>query len=322
MMNMVMQAGLNQAKDQAQNLIPKEVKDAQNEEKKEGEGNNINDSADNSQSNLTNSSKISHKKMKNKKINKQLAIKMYSVLLCHTGILTIAEYIIRSVQNSKGNVFNSDYNIIYWVVFAASIALALLLSLLVTKISCFSSFIFIYIFYVVLLAFDACIFNIGGHLLSFPVFVSMLIIFDAASAVILTFCSLIKDAPSLFWVICTSIGGIILAVFLCTKIYEDQKIFVLIFGVYAFVVYETMNYHVFDDGKKKKKKGDQQQQQQPQHEIQPQPQAQPQEKQEEVKIPPMMVLPFEFNAAFVRILLLVFQGIYILIRGCCGGKKK
>lgn len=315
MMNMVMQAGLNQAKDQAQNLIPKEVKDGQNEEKKEGEGNN--NSINDSQSNLTNSSNISHKKMKNKKINKQLAIKMYSVLLCHTGILTIAEYIIRTVQNSKGNVFDSDYNIVYWVIFAASIALALILSLLVTKIKCLSSMIFVSLFYVLILALDACIFNIGGHLLSFEVFVSMLIVFDAASAVILIFCSLIKDAPSLFWMICSSIGGIILAVFLCTKIYEDEKIFVLIFGVYAFVVYETMNYHVFDDGKKKKKKSE------PQPQIptqsQPQQEAKP---EEEVKIPPMMVLPYEFNAAFVRLLLLIFKGIYTLIRGCCGGNKK
>jgi hypothetical protein len=314
-MNMVMQAGLNQAKDQAQNLIPKEVKDGQNEEKKEGEGNN--NSINDSQSNLTNSSNISHKKMKNKKINKQLAIKMYSVLLCHTGILTIAEYIIRTVQNSKGNVFDSDYNIVYWIIFAASIALALILSLLVTKIKCLSSMIFVSLFYVLILALDACIFNIGGHLLSFEVFVSMLIVFDAASAVILIFCSLIKDAPSLFWMICSSIGGIILAVFLCTKIYEDEKIFVLIFGVYAFVVYETMNYHVFDDGKKKKKKSE------PQPQIptqsQPQQEAKP---EEEVKIPPMMVLPYEFNAAFVRLLLLIFKGIYTLIRGCCGGNKK
>lgn len=315
MMNMVMQAGLNQAKDQAQNLIPKDVKDGQNEEKKEGEGNN--NSINDSQSNLTNSSNISHKKMKNKKINKQLAIKMYSVLLCHTGILTIAEYIIRTVQNSKGNVFDSDYNIVYWIIFAASIALALILSLLVTKIKCLSSMIFVSLFYVLILALDACIFNIGGHLLSFEVFVSMLIVFDAASAVILIFCSLIKDAPSLFWMICSSIGGIILAVFLCTKIYEDEKIFVLIFGVYAFVVYETMNYHVFDDGKKKKKKSE------PQPQIptqsQPQQEAKP---EEEVKIPPMMVLPYEFNAAFVRLLLLIFKGIYTLIRGCCGGNKK
>jgi hypothetical protein len=314
-MNMVMQAGLNQAKDQAQNLIPKEVKDGQNEEKKEGEGNN--NSINDSQSNLTNSSNISHKKMKNKKINKQLAIKMYSVLLCHTGILTIAEYIIRTVQNSKGNVFDSDYNIVYWIIFAASIALALILSLLVTKIKCLSSMIFVSLFYVLILALDACIFNIGGHLLSFEVFVSMLIVFDAASAVILIFCSLIKDAPSLFWMICSSIGGIILAVFLCTKIYEDEKIFVLIFGVYAFVVYETMNYHVFDDGKKKKKKSE------PQPQIptqsQPQQEAKP---EEEVKIPPMMVLPYEFNAAFVRLLLLILKGIYTLIRGCCGGNKK
>ena len=315
MMNMVMQAGLNQAKNQAQNLIPKEVKDGQKEEKKEGEGNN--NSINDSQSNLTNSSNISHKKMKNKKINKQLAIKMYSVLLCHTGILTIAEYIIRTVQNSKGNVFDSDYNIVYWIIFAASIALALILSLLVTKIKCLSSMIFVSLFYVLILALDACIFNIGGHLLSFEVFVSMLIVFDAASAVILIFCSLIKDAPSLFWMICSSIGGIILAVFLCTKIYEDEKIFVLIFGVYAFVVYETMNYHVFDDGKKKKKKSE------PQPQIptqsQPQQEAKP---EEEVKIPPMMVLPYEFNAAFVRLLLLIFKGIYTLIRGCCGGNKK
>ena len=315
MMNMVMQAGLNQAKDQAQNLIPKEVKDGKNEEKKEGEGNN--NSINDSQSNLTNSSNISHKKMKNKKINKQLAIKMYSVLLCHTGILTIAEYIIRTVQNSKGNVFDSSYNVVYWVIFAASIALALILSLLVTKIKCLSSMIFVSLFYVLILALDACIFNIGGHLLSFEVFVSMLIVFDAASAVILIFCSLIKDAPSLFWMICSSIGGIILAVFLCTKIYEDEKIFVLIFGVYAFVVYETMNYHVFDDGKKKKKKSE------PQPQIptqsQPQQEAKP---EEEVKIPPMMVLPYEFNAAFVRLLLLIFKGIYTLIRGCCGGNKK
>ena len=315
MMNMVMQAGLNQAKDQAQNLIPKEVKDGQNEEKKEGEGNN--NSINDSQSNLTNSSNISHKKMKNKKINKQLAIKMYSVLLCHTGILTIAEYIIRTVQNSKGNVFDSDYNIVYWIIFAASIALALILSLLVTKIKCLSSMIFVSLFYVLILALDACIFNIGGHLLSFEVFVSMLIVFDAASAVILIFCSLIKDAPSLFWMICSSIGGIILAVFLCTKIYEDEKIFVLIFGVYAFVVYETMNYHVFDDGKKKKKKSEPQPQIQTQ--SQPQQEAKP---EEEVKIPPMMVLPYEFNAAFVRLLLLIFKGIYTLIRGCCGGNKK
>jgi hypothetical protein len=296
-------------------LIPKEVKDGQNEEKKEGEGNN--NSINDSQSNLTNSSNISHKKMKNKKINKQLAIKMYSVLLCHTGILTIAEYIIRTVQNSKGNVFDSDYNIVYWIIFAASIALALILSLLVTKIKCLSSMIFVSLFYVLILALDACIFNIGGHLLSFEVFVSMLIVFDAASAVILIFCSLIKDAPSLFWMICSSIGGIILAVFLCTKIYEDEKIFVLIFGVYAFVVYETMNYHVFDDGKKKKKKSEPQPQIQPQ--SQPQQEAKP---EEEVKIPPMMVLPYEFNAAFVRLLLLILKGIYTLIRGCCGGNKK
>ena len=310
-MNMVMQAGLNQAKDQAQSLIPKEVKDQQNEEKKEGEGsiNNVNDSENNSQANIANSANISHKKKKSIKINKPLAIKMYSVLLCHTAVLTIVEYIIHAVQKSKGNVFSDSYKVVYWVIFAASIALALLISLLITRIKCFSFFLFTYLFYAIVLALDLCIFNIGGHLLSFEIFVSMLIVFDAASLVILIFCSLIKDAPSLFWVICTSIGGIILAVFLSTKLYESQKILVLIFGVYAFVVYETMNYHVFSDDKKKKKKGDQQPE-----EVK--------EEKEEVKVPPMLSLPYEFNAAFIRLFLLIIQGLYILLRGCCGGKKK
>ena len=70
--------------------------------------------------------------------------------------------------------------------------------------------------------------------------------------------------------------------------------------------------------KKRKKKSE------PQPQIQTQSQQQQQEAkpEEEVKIPPMMVLPYEFNAAFVRLLLLIFKGIYTLIRGCCGGNKK
>ena len=306
-----MQAGMNQMKDQAQDLIPKEIKEGEKAENNSGEG-KIENSNDNSinnadPSNQSSASKSSKKKKKPKKINKQLALKMYGVLLCHTGLLTIVEYIIHAIQKSKESVFNSDQNLIYWVIFIASIILALLLSLLVTKIKCFSSVFFIYILYAVLLALDLSIFNIGAYLLSFEVFVSMLIVFDAATLVVLLFCSLSKDAPSNFWVILSSTGGIILAVFLCTKIYDEEKILVLIFGVYAFIIYEVMNYNLFNEDKDKKKKGKENEQAEGEQEV-------------KVKVPPMMLLPYEFNASFIKLFLVIFKGIYMVIKGCCGKK--
>ena len=306
-----MQAGMNQMKDQAQDLIPKEIKEGEKAENNSGEG-KIENSNDNSinnadPSNQSSASKSSKKKKKPKKINKQLALKMYGVLLCHTGLLTIVEYIIHAIQKSKESVFNSDQNLIYWVIFIASIILAFLLSLLVTKIKCFSSVFFIYILYAVLLALDLSIFNIGAYLLSFEVFVSMLIVFDAATLVVLLFCSLSKDAPSNFWVILSSTGGIILAVFLCTKIYDEEKILVLIFGVYAFIIYEVMNYNLFNEDKDKKKKGKENEQAEGEQEV-------------KVKVPPMMLLPYEFNASFIKLFLVIFKGIYMVIKGCCGKK--
>lgn len=301
-MNLLVNSGMNQIKDQTQNLIPKEIKEGQNSDKPEGNPENSNNEINNNPD-ASNSSNVSKKKKKKpKRINKQLAIKMYAVLIFHTGLLTLVEYIIRIIQNKHENIFDKDKKVIYWVIFGVSIVLALGISLLVTKISCFSSVYFIYILYVILLALDLCIFNIGGQLLLFDVFVSMLIVFDAGTLIVLLFCSLIKSAPSLFWVICSSMGGIIGGVFLTTKIYEEHKILVLIFGIYAFIIYEVMNYNVFnDDGGKKKK------------EEEP-------EKEPEVKIPPMMLLPYEFNAAFIKMFLMLFKPIYLLIKGCCCGK--
>ena len=309
----------DQMKSQAQNLISNEIKEATGEKKEEGEGQikNSNDGAN--QQSKNDDLGIKKLKKKNKKIDKALAIRMYSILLCHTGVLTIVQFIINAIQEKKGNVFNTstEIEIVYWIIFVISIALALGVSMLVTKIKCFSSILFIYIFYVALLALDLCIFNIGGHILSFDVFASMLLIFDAGSIVVLLFCSLTKDAPSTFWVICSSIGGIILAAFLCTIIFEENRIIVLVFCVYAFVVYEAMNYNAFNIEKKKKKKekekGEVQKTEQQKEEEQ--------EKEPEVKIPPMMILPYEFNASFIRIFIYILKGIGFLIKGCCGGKK-
>ena len=226
----------DQMKSQEQNLISNEANDSTGGNKEGGEGQINNSNDESNKSNKKDDLGLNKLKKKNKKIDKALAIRMYSILLCHTGILTLVQFIINIVQVKKGNVFNA----------------ALGLSMLVTKIKCFSNVLFIYIFYVALLAFDLCIFNIGGFIISFDIFASMLLIFDAGTIVILLLFSLIKEAPSTFWLICTSIGGIILTAFLCTKIYEENSVVVLIFCVYAFVVYESMNYNAFYTEKKKK----------------------------------------------------------------------
>ena len=303
----------DQMKSQEQNLISNEANDSTGGNKEGGEGQINNSNDESNKSNKKDDLGLNKLKKKNKKIDKALAIRMYSILLCHTGILTLVQFIINIVQVKKGNVFNEDYNIVYWVIFLLCLAAALGLSMLVTKIKCFSNVLFIYIFYVALLAFDLCIFNIGGFIISFDIFASMLLIFDAGTIVILLLCSLIKEAPSTFWLICTSIGGIILTAFLCTKIYEENSVVVLIFCVYAFVVYESMNYNAFyTEKKKKKKKGEVKKTEQQKEEEQ--------EKEPEVKIPPMMILPYEFNASFIKIILYILKGIYWLIKGCCGGK--
>ena len=157
--------------------------------------------------------------------------------------------------------------------------------------------------YVVLLALDLVIFNLGGHLISFDIFVSILIIFDAGSIVILIFCSFIKEPPSTFWIMCSSTGGIILSIFLCAKLYEEKRILVLIFGVYTFIIYQVMNYNAFNMGKGKKNKGQSYQ-------------------EEESIIPSAMALPYEFNASFLKMFIYIFQGLFIIITGCCSGKKK
>ena len=290
-MNFAQKLVMNNVKSQAENLIPKEVKDATKDEKKE-EGENEkpseNQNDDNSKANIKSSSSSS-KKRKPKLINKTLAIRMFSVLLFHTGVLTIAEYVIHAIQKSKGTVFDEDYMALYWVIFGIGVGLVLALSLLVTKITCLSSPIFIYLLYVILLGLDLCIFLIGGEIISFEIFVNMLIVFDAGSIVVLIFCSLSKDSPSSFWIMCTSIGGIILAIFLGTKIYEDQSTLVLIFGVISFAIYEVMNYNTFNPDKKKKNKNEGQKNKE--GEV----------KEEKVRIPPMMNLPFELNASFLKI---------------------
>lgn len=296
MQGMLVNAGMNQLKSQAQDLIPKDMKE--NEENKST-----------SSSKISNSNHVSNKvqrKKQTKVISKALAIKMYLILLIHTAILTIVQYIIHAIKLKNPDFIKSDNTslIIYWVVFSVSIVLVLLLSLMVSKITCFSSLYFIYILYVVVLAFDLCIFNIGGHIISFGVFVSILIVADGGSLVVLIFCAFIKEPPSSFWIMCCSTGGIALSIFLCAKLYEEERIMVLVFGVYTFIIYQVMNLNAFKTDKKKKKKGA------------------AYKEEEEMKIPSAMVLPYEFNAAYFKMFLLFFEGLVLVFKGCCTGKKK
>ena len=290
MQGMLVNAGMNQLKSQAQDLIPKDMKE--NEENKST-----------SSSKISNSNHVSgkvQKKKQTKVITKALAIKMYLILLIHTAILTIVQYIIHAIKVKNPDFIKSDNTslIIYWVVFSVSIVLVLLLSLMVSKITCFSSLYFIYILYVVVLAFDLCIFNIGGHIISFGVFVSILIVADGGSLVVLIFCAFIKEPPSSFWIMCCSTGGIALSIFLCAKLYEEERIMVLVFGVYTFIIYQVMNLNAFKTDKKKKKKGA------------------VYKEEEEMKIPSAMVLPYEFNAAYFKMFLLFFEGLVLVIKGC------
>jgi len=296
MQGMLVNAGMNQLKSQAQDLIPKDMKE--NEENKST-----------SSSKISNSNHVSNKvqrKKQTKVISKALAIKMYLILLIHTAILTIVQNIIHAIKLKNPDFIKSDNTslIIYWVVFSVSIVLVLLLSLMVSKITCFSSLYFIYILYVVVLAFDLCIFNIGGHIISFGVFVSILIVADGGSLVVLIFCAFIKEPPSSFWIMCCSTGGIALSIFLCAKLYEEERIMVLVFGVYTFIIYQVMNLNAFKTDKKKKKRGT------------------VYKEEEEMKIPSAMVLPYEFNAAYFKMFLLFFEGLVLVFKGCCTGKKK
>ena len=186
-MNFIAQAGMNQMKSQAQGLIQKEVNEVGGDQSTEG--GKINESTSNSISNSNTSSHIPKKKKASSVISKALAIKMYAILLVHTAILTVVQYIIQIIKNKNENFFSTETigYAIYWTIFAVSLGCAVLLSLMVSKIKCFSSLYFIYILYVVLLALDLCFFNLGGHLISFDIFVSILIVFDAGSIVVLIF---------------------------------------------------------------------------------------------------------------------------------------
>ena len=286
-----MQAGMNQMKDQAKSLIPNEMQDKK-EGGKEGEENGKIENSENK-------NQVKQKKPKRKNpITKSAAIRMYTVLLFHTLLITILLYVFTKSENI-------DFSIIKLAIFLGCFFGAILLSLAVSYFQFISKVFLNYLIYLIILGANVigfiCCARLNGDL--FKLLKTMFIIFDAGSLTIIFFSTLVKDTPSTFWLMCSSCGGIIIAILVMAKVYNDSKIFrwvVILFGCIAFAIYESMNYNALDVYKKNTKN--------------------------EASVPSMVSLPFELNLCFVKIFWYVLKVIGYLcsmcFACCCAGPKK
>ena len=177
--------------------------------------------------------------------------------------------------------FYGMYNFKYYIIF-------------ISKVRFISTLFLNYIFYLILLVLNSAAF-VWGAQSAFDYIISLIIMFDAGTLIILIFSALIKENPSTFWLMCSCSAGHILAMVILTKIFDDHKYYVLIVCVVAFLIYQTMNYTALDCFKKDSKK---------------------------TNMPTTMSLPFELNLSFVRIIFYVFYGFYCLFRNCCCGDSK
>ena len=292
-MNLVLNAGMNQMKDQAQNLIEAEMQD---KSAKDSKGDNIE----------INNKGNQQKKQKKviKKIDRNLTVRMYSVLLFHTLSITILLFIVHLKDINIEQKINdripdksegiSDY--LPWFIFAGCIVISIILSLLVSKVKCISKIYFNYIFYIILLALNLVAFVLGGKDDLFVYIASMLIMFDAGSLSVLMFSLFVKDIPSTFWIMLSCSGGLLIAMFILIKVFNEHKYFVLLSCVISFAIYEVMNYNALDVYKNNDKNT--------------------------TSIPSMMSLPFELNLSFLKFLYYLFYGIFYWFKACCCPSRK
>lgn len=293
-MNLALNAGMNQMKDQAQNLIEAEMQDKSAKDSK-GENIEIN--------NKGNQQKKQKKVIK--KIDRNLTVRMYSVLLFHTLSITILLSIVNIKGISIGETINDQIqdkskgisNYLPWIIFAGCIVISIILSLLVSKVKCISKIYFNYIFYIILLALNCVAFVWGGKDDDlFQYILSMLIMFDAGSLSVLMFSLFVKDIPSTFWIMLSCSGGLLIAMFVLIKVFKDNKYFVLLSCVISFAIYEVMNYNALDVYKNNDKNN--------------------------TSIPSMMSLPFELNLSFLKLVYYLFYGIFYWFKACCCPSKK
>lgn len=284
-MNLLLQKGVNDMKDQTQNLIQNEMQIVQKDENKE---NQI------KEPNIEVNNKVKpSKKRKKLIIDKGLSIRMYTVLFFHTFIITILLYYFNYKTDDVIDEKSKELGNYTWAIFAGCIALSIVLSFLVSKVQFLSKVFINYIFYIILLALNALAFIWGGKDDFFDYIISMLIMFDAASLIIIIFLALMKDAaPSTFWIMCSCTAGSLIAMYVILKIYSTHKYFVLITCILSFAIYESMNYSVFDSYTNKAKNKNN-------------------------NSPSMISLPFELNISFVMLIYYILYGFFLFFKSCC-----
>ena len=276
-MNMLMKAGMNQMKDQAQALIPSELQDKseENPEQKDSKSGK--------------NKKIPKKPKKKSPITKPLVLKMYLILLFHTLLITILLFFFEKSEK--------EFDMLTLIVFLGCFAGGFFLSLSVSNMKCLSKGFMNYIIYIILLAANIIAFLCCSRLdqILFEITCTIFIIFDSGSLIIVLFTSLVKDTPSTFWLMISCSGGLILAIFVMIKIYYDNnklyRLLLLFVGCISFGVYESMNYSALDvviDTNTK-----------------------------EPSPPSLVSLPFELNVCFIKVFWYVIKGLYTLCTMCC-----
>lgn len=288
-MNLAVKAGVNQMKEQTQNLIENEMQDKSIEQKGENDPNGPKEP--NLEMNENKPRPIQPKKKKKLKIDKKLTIRMYSVLFFHTMVITLLLYIFRV----KDYDISDELGKLEWAIFIGCIILSILLSLIVSKVRFVSKIFLNYILYIALLGLNIIAFVYGGKSKLFDYVVSMMIMFDAGSLTVLTLSSLINDNPSSFWLMCCCAAGHLVAMFIVMKIYEDHRYLVLSSCLLAFAIYETMIYNSFESVNKRKNSNN---------------------------LPSMISLPFELNLSFAAIIYYILYGIFYWFKSCCCGSEK
>jgi hypothetical protein len=285
-MNFMMKAGMNQLQDQAKSLIPSEMQDKKEEGK---DGKNLEGSE---------KGKLQAQKKPKKKnpITKSLAIKMYSILFFHTLVVTVLLFVFVKDKDI-------EFKIIRLIIFLACFCGGIILSMAISNISFLSKIFFNYILWLVLLAANIMGFICCAKLRKeLPKLIKTLFItFDAGSLTIIIFSLCVKDTPSTFWLMCSSSGGIIIAILAMAKIYNDNLLMkwsVLLFGFIGFGIYEAMNYNALDVYKKNSK---------------------------EAIAPSIVTLPYELNVCFIKVIWYVIKIIGYLCSmcfACCCTKAK
>ena len=284
-MNLMMNAGMNQLKDQMKEqtmvFLPEEMQDKKEE------------NSDQKDSKSDKSKKAPKKQKKKSPITRGLVLKMYSILLFHTLIINILIFVFEKSEKSL--------DFFPLVVFLGCFSGGIFLSLAVSNMKFLSNNFMTYIFYLILLGANIIAFICCARLKEsfFELINTMLVVFSAGSLTVIFFATLVKDTPSTFWLMVSCSGGIIIAIIVMAKIYNSNKLFrllVLFFGALAFGIYESMNSNALNVNKNSK----------------------------EPTAPSMVSLPFELNVCFIKVFWYAMKGLCSICSMCCSlcPKKK